>query len=76
MNDSMKVGVSLYHGQPTKYIVFTICAIVLIRVLHTVLMSLSGCTDFNKNASKAMEYGSSAYKAYQDIRSTPMNPMR
>lgn len=68
MKDSVKAGMSVYHATPTKYIVFTICAVILIRVLHDVITSLSSCNNVRENASKAVELGGKAYTAYQDIR--------
>lgn len=68
MKDSVKAGMSIYHATPTKYIIGTICLIVIIRVLHNVTISLSGCNNFRENASRAVELGGKAYTAYQDIR--------
>jgi hypothetical protein len=75
MNNTAKVGVSLYYASPTKYIIFTICAMILIRVLHNVAISLSGCNNFRDNASKAVELGGKAYDAYKDIQQ-PQNIRR
>ena len=68
MKDSVKAGISVYHATPTKYVVFTICAVILIRVLHDTIKSLSDCKNVRENASKAVEFGGKAYTAYQDIR--------
>lgn len=68
MKDSVKAGVSVYHGTVTKYIIGTVCLVVLIRVLQNVIISLSGCNNVRENASRAMELGGKAYTAYQDIR--------
>jgi hypothetical protein len=75
MKDSVKTGVSLYHATPTKYIVFTICTVILIRVLHDVIASLSSCNNVRENASKAVELGGKAYDAYKDIQQ-PQNIRR
>ena len=75
MKDNVGAGVSLYHASPTKYIIFTICAVILIRVLHNVAISLSGCNNFRDNASKAVELGGKAYDAYKDIQQ-PQNIRR
>ena len=68
MNNTTKVGVSLYHASPTKYIIFTICAVILIRALHNAIISLSGCNNFRANALRAVELGGKAYDAYKDIQ--------
>lgn len=68
MKDSVKAGMSVYHATVTKYIIGTICLIVLIRVLHNVTISLSGCNNFTANASRAVELGGKAYDAYKDIQ--------
>jgi len=68
MKDNVKVGMSIYHAKTTKYIVFTICAVILIRVLQNVIISLSGCNNFRENASRAVEFSEKAFTAYKDIR--------
>lgn len=68
MKDNVSAAMVLYKSQPTSYIVFTICAVILIRVLHDVITSLSSCSNVRENASRAMELGGKAYTAYQDIR--------
>lgn len=68
MKDNVKVGMSVYHATPTKYIIFTICAVVLIQVLHDVIGSLSNCKNVRENASKAIELGGKAYNTYQKVQ--------
>jgi hypothetical protein len=68
MKDNVGAGVSLYHASPTKYIIFTICAVILIRALYNAISSLLDCNHFRDNASKAAELGGKAYDAYKNIQ--------
>jgi hypothetical protein len=75
MKDNVSVGVSIYHATVTKYIVFTICAVILIHVLHNTIKSLSNCNTFRDNATKAIEFGGEAYHTYQSFQK-PQNVVR
>jgi hypothetical protein len=69
----MKEVFLIYNSKPTKYIVFTICAIVLLNVLQRFILSLSDCGNVKENASKAVEFGGQAYDTYQNIRGNQSN---
>jgi hypothetical protein len=49
----MSEKLAFYQSEPTKYIVFTICAIILIQLLRTVFLEISGCETARNNAIKA-----------------------
>lgn len=68
MNNNVKAGISAYHASATKYIVFTICAVVLIRVIQNVILSLAKDNNFREKASKAIESGGKVYDAFKDIQ--------
>lgn len=51
MNDKL----AYYQSPVTKYIVFTICAVVLINLLRKTLLEVSGCKTAQDNAIKAYQ---------------------
>ena len=68
MKDNLKAGNSIYYATPTKYIIFTICAFFLIRLIHDVGLSFSKCDNIKKNANKVVEVSEKAYTMYQGIK--------
>lgn len=52
----MSKELSFYTAEPTKYIVFTICAFILIQLLRKTILEISGCESARNNAEKAYKH--------------------
>lgn len=56
----MSEQLAFYKAEPTKYIVFTICAVILIQLLRKVFLEISAIEAVHGNTAKI--YGSERYR--------------